>query len=77
MSVETWLAAGALVVAVFGGGGILGWLLKLERDRARYLTRSEHDAICTDRTNRMESKLDRVAGRVDDLYDHLIARGGR
>lgn len=64
-------------MAVFGGGGILSWLLKLERERAQYLTRAEHNEICTDRTNRMEAKLDRVAGRVDDLYDHLIARGSR
>jgi hypothetical protein len=58
-------------------GGILGWLLRLERRMGTALTREEHDRICTERTDRMEKKLDRVADRVDDLYDHLIASGGR
>lgn len=54
-----WEILGAAVLAA------LAWAFKLERSRAKYLTRDEHGKIC----EANQSKLTELLGKIDKKLD--------
>jgi hypothetical protein len=78
-----WIAIGGIVVGFLVGAA--KWVQRVERHMAKGLTREEHDRICTERSERMEQKLDTIGEdiregitgthkRIDDLYRDLMSR---
>lgn len=69
-------------MTVFGGG--FAWLMRLQGQLNSKLSREEHERICTERSERVERKLEAIETavtgthrRIDDIYRDLLSRETR